>query len=447
MGDSTLALLGGPKAVQSAAEDMFVWPIITSEDEQAVLEVLRRGGMSGTEVTAEFEKEFADWHGSTHAVAFSSGTAALQSAMWACGVRRGDEVIGPSLTYWASVMPAYSLGASIVFAEVDPETLCLDPNDLEHRITERTKAIVPVHYCGYPCDMDAIMAIARKHGIKVIEDVSHAHGGLYKGRLVGTIGDVGAMSCMSGKSFAIGEGGALVTNDPLIYQRAVAWGHYERTSTVCEDPELKPFNGLPWGGYKYRMHQLSSAVGRVQLRHYRARMEEIQKAMNYFWDLLEGVPGIRAHRPAKGSGSTMGGWYASHGLYVPEELGGLHVARFCEAVRAEGASTSAGANFPLHTHKLFHDADIYGDGQPTAIANANRDLRQPAGSLPVTEAMPSRCYGIPWFKHYRPAIIEEYALAFRKAAEHADELLAHFGEQASDAGGAVLGSSGLFARR
>lgn len=421
---SELAILGGPRAVQTEPGDTFRWPILGEEDEQAVLEVLRAGAMSEIEVTRQFEEEFAAWHGVRYALAHNTGTAALHAAMFGVGVGHGDEILCPSLTYWASALPALSLGATVTFVEVDPETLTVDPDDLEHRITPRTKAIVVVHYCGYPCEMDPIMQIAERLGVKVIEDVSHAHGGLYRGRLLGTIGHVGAMSCMSGKALPIGEGGMLITDDALIYQRAVAFGHYERHATTLEHPSLRPFAGLPLGGQKYRMHQLSSAVGRVQLRHYRERMEEIQRAMNRFWDLLEGVPGIRAHRPPKGSGSTMGGWYAPHGLYCPEELGGLPVARFCEAVRAEGAATSPGANFPLHLHPVLNDADIYGHGRPTRIATSDRDVRQPPGSLPVTEALPERIYSIPWFKRDRPQIIEEHALAFRKVAEQADRLLA-----------------------
>jgi perosamine synthetase len=419
---SQLALLGGAKAVQTDPGDMFTWPIVTKDEEQAVLEVMYRGGMSDTDITREFEKEFAAWHGMEYALAHSSGTAAIQAAMWACGVGVGDEIIAPSLTYWGSLLQVFSLQGTVVFAEVEPHSLCLDPNDIEHRITKRTKAIVPVHYCGHPADMDPIMEIAKRHGLKVIEDVSHAHGAHYKGRLVGTIGDCGAMSVMSGKALAVGEGGFLVTNDRLIYERAVAWGHYERTGEVLQDPSLKPFAGLPWGGYKYRMHQLSSAFGRVQLRKYRERVTEIVKAMNYFWDLLEDVPGVRAHRPPKDSGSDCGGWYAAHGLYVPEELDGLPIGKFCQAVSAEGCGISPGANFPLHRHPLFLEADIYGHGKPTRIANSDRDLRQWPGSLPVTESLPDRIYSIPWFKHYRPEIIKEYAAAIRKVAEHAGEL-------------------------
>lgn len=436
-----LAILGGPKAVQTEIGDMFTWPIITQEDEDACLEVLRKGNMSGVDVTGEFEKEFAAWFGSKHALGCSTGTGALQSAMWACGVGVADEIISVSLTYWATNLPVFSLGGTVVFADVERDTLNMDPSDIEHRITEKTKAIVPVHYCGYPADMDPIMKIAEKYNLKVIEDVSHAQGAKYKGRLVGTIGHIGAMSTMSGKALAIGEGGFLITDDDYLYEKAQAWGHYERT-TKLDDPTLKHFAGLPWGGYKYRMHQLSSAVGRVQLKHYQARMDEILESMNYFWDLLEGVPGVKAHRPPKDSGSDCGGWYAAHGLYRPEELGNLPISRFCEAVNAEGCATFAGANFPLHLHPLYNEADIYGHGKPTRIANSTRDVRQGPGSLPVTEKAPSECYGVPWFKHYRPQVIEEYARAFRKVAGNADKLIEKYGLEGEE----VEGSAGLFRR-
>lgn len=421
---STLALLGGPKAVRTDPGDVFDWPIITQEHEAAVLEVLRRGAMSGTDVTERFEQEFAAWQGTRYALAFNTGTAALHGAFFGCRVGVGDEVICPSATYWASCLPVYSLGATVVFADIDPHSLCIDPGDIEHRIGERTKVIVAVHYLGHPADMDPIMDIARRHGLKVIEDVSHAQGGRYKGRRLGTIGDVAAMSLMSGKSFAIGEGGMLATDDREIYERALAFGHYERfDADHIQSDELRGLLGLPLGGYKYRMHQLSSAVGRVQLRSYDRQAAEIRQAMNYFWDLLDGVPGIRPHRPPKDSGSDMAGWYAPHGHYVPEELGGLSVTTFARAVRAEGSSCSAGANRPLHLHPLFQTADVYGHGRPTRIAHASREVREPPGALPVSEAMGARVFTIPWFKRYRPEVIEEHAAAFRKVAEGWRELL------------------------
>lgn len=419
---SKLAILGGPQAIRSPAGDMFDWPIITPRIEKRVLEVLRAGKMSDTDVTREFETAFAKWHGMKFALGHNNGTAALHAAMFGLGIGHGDEIICPSITYWASGLPALSLGGRVVFADIDPDTLCIAPADIERRITPRTRAIVAVHYCGMPCDMDRIMRLARCHKLSVIEDVSHAHGALYKGRLVGTFGDVSCFSLMSGKSFATGEAGILLTNSRRIYERAVLFGHYERHGGLTLR-DLKAGAGLPWGGYKYRMHQLSSAVGVEQIRNYPAQMAEIDRAMNYFWDLLEGVPGIHAHRPPKGSGTTMGGWYAAHGLYRPGELGGLSVVTFCNAVQAEGAASVApGCNRALHLHPVFNTCDIYREGHPTNCPRGVKTART-AVSLPVAESIQGRTFSVPWFKHYRPQIIREYAEAFRKVAENYRRLL------------------------
>lgn len=234
----------------------------------------------------------------------------------------------------------------------------------------------------------------------------------------------------------------MATDDREIYDRALAFGHYSRfTPDSVETESLKAVAGLPLGGYKYRMHQLSAAMGRVQLKHYDERMAEIQKAMNRFWDLLENVPGVKAHRPPKDSGSTMGGWYAAHGLYRPEELEGLSITRFAQAVSAEGAPCGAGCNKPLHLHPLMNEYDVYGHGKPTRIAHSDRDLRQPPGSLPVSEKIGSLVYSIPWFKHFRPTLIKQYANAYRKVARNYKELLK------DDPGNTPgLGDWGLFMR-
>jgi len=421
---SPLALFGGDRAVQADPGDIFTWPIVTEEHEQAVLEVLRAGTMSGLDVTEKFEAEYANVLGKKYALACNTGTAALHCAMYGLGIGVGDEVIAPSLTYWATVAQVYTLGATAVFAEVDPDTLCLDPNDIEHRITERTRAIFVVHYCAMPADMDAIMAIANKHNLKVLEDASHAHGALYKGKQIGTFGDAAGFSLMSGKSLAIGEGGIMFTDDQRVYERALLLGHYARHGKIQLD-DLKRFALLPCGGYKYRMHQLSSAMGRVQLRKYPEQMTEIDRAMNHFCDLLEGTAGIRPIRPARGTNTTKGGWYSPHVKYVPEELGGLSVSRFAQAVKAEGGICEPGCNAPLHLHPLFTEMDVYGHGKPTRIANLPDGVRlsQPAGSLPVTEGINERTCWIPWFKHYRPDIIEEYAAAYRKVAENYKDVL------------------------
>lgn len=200
--------------------------------------------MSDTDITKKFEREFAEWQGTQFALGFCNGTASLHAAMYGCGVGVGDEIICPSVTYWASALPCFSLGATVSFADIDPVTLCLDPNDLEHRITKRTKAIVVVHYLGYPADMDEIVAIARKHGVKVIEDVSHAQGGLYKGRKLGTIGDVGAMSLMTGKSFAIGEGGCSLQIIAPSVSVPLLWDTMSGTPQTSKQRRCAPLQGF-----------------------------------------------------------------------------------------------------------------------------------------------------------------------------------------------------------
>ena len=228
MNKKILAVNGGKPVLELEPEDMFHWPIVTAEDEEAVCAVLRTGKMSGTDITKQFEKEYVAWTGAKYALATCNGTAALQEALWACGVCAGKEVIAPSMTYWASCACIITLGAEINFADIQADTLCIDPDDIEHRINERTTAIMVVHYGGYPADMDRINAIARKHGIKVIEDVSHAQGALYKRRMCGTLGDISATSLMGAKALAVGEGGMVLTNSRELYEKCMLFGHYER---------------------------------------------------------------------------------------------------------------------------------------------------------------------------------------------------------------------------
>ena len=422
-----LAIQGGPKAVPQDEPDLFKWPIVTDEDEQAVLDVLRNGNMSAGNISREFEAEWASYNGVKHALSYPNGTMALTAAMYSAGLRRGDEMICQSITFWASALQAFSIGATIVYADIDPQTLCIDPKDIERHITPRTKAILVVHYCGYPADMDAITKIAEKYNLKIIEDVSHAHGAMYKGRMVGSFGDVAGMSMMSGKSFAIGEAGMLVTNNREIYEQAISFSHYERSDSDIKNPKIRQAVGvgrsLPLGGVKGRLNQTCAAMGRIQLKYYPKRIEQIENAMTRFWDLLEGTPGIRPHRPPKDSGLTKGGWYNALGHYLPEELENLPHKKFVDAVAAEGVGSAIhGTNFPMHDHPVLNQTDIYGDGKPTRIAFSDRDLRQTAESLPISAGILERAFQVPWFKHDRPESIERYAAAIRKVAIQADKL-------------------------
>lgn len=424
MNKPVLAIHGAtPTIAEPAPKSLFQWPIMGEEDEAAAMEVVRENKFSGFDITERFQEEFAAWQGRKYAIAYCNGTMSLTSAMFAIGLGEGDEIICPTKTYWGSVSQANLFGASAVFCNIN-EMLSMDPNDLERCISPRTKAIMVVHYFGYPCDMDAIMPIARKHNLRVIEDVSHAQGGLYKGKKVGTFGDVAAMSLMSGKSFAAGELGILVTDDRGIYERAMAFGHYERNNDhyITQSEDLKPYYHIALGGAKGRANQVCSALARVQLKYYDERCAEIRKAMNYFWDLLEGLPGIRAIRVDESTGSNMAGWYSPHGAYHPEELGGLSVNRFCEAMRAEvGNIIWPGGNFCLHTHPYFKTFDLSHAGKPSRIAFNDRDVRETDAACAPSEQM--WCFSVPWFKHFDPEWIEKYASAFRKVIENYQELL------------------------
>ena len=428
-----LAYLGGEKIKKvEAPSDIYKWPIITDEDKAAIMDVVERNAYSKTDITEAFEKEFAEWLGAKHCIAACNGTMALFAAMFGVGLGAGDEIICTTKTYWASCLSSQLLGASVVFANIDPETLSIDPKDLERCLSPRTKAIMVVHYMAYPADMDPIMEFAKKHNLKVIEDVSHAQGGFYKGRRLGTIGDVGAMSLMSGKSFAAGELGALVTDNVEIYERALAFTHYERNDLkhIKETEYLKPFVGLPLSGLKGRVNQTCSAAARVQLKYYDERTAEIRRAMNYFFDQLEGLPGIHPVRVDESTGSNMAGWYIPAITYHAEELGGLDVNVFCAAVRAEiGIHISIGGNFPLHNHKMFKDFDLTNIGKPTRIAFADRDVRETDSALEPSEKV--MMLGVPWFKKLYPEFIDYIAAGFKKVALNADQLLDQTAEKKS----------------
>ena len=421
-----LAITGGAPVLKVQDEGLFHWPIVNDAMRAAQAQVLETGNMSGTDIARRFEASFASWQGRKYALSHNNGTNALNASMYAVGLGPGDEIICTSVTYWASCTGALALGAAVVFCDIDPNTLQMDPASLEAHITPRTKAIMVVHYMAHPAPMDEIMAIARKHGLKVIEDVSHAQGGHYRGRKLGTFGDVAAMSLMSCKSFAIGEGGMLVTDDAEIFKRAVVFGHYDRIVDVCTDEEMEGPKNIPWGGLKNRMHQTSAAIGLEQLKKHDAEIAEIDRAMKYFWKGISDIPGISMVYP-KEEGSDKAGWYASRFLYDAAAFGGISNVTFCEALNAETCGGfSFGCNMPLHFSSVFFDLDIYGHGRPTASAflPAGVDLRAETGALPNAERINMRVLGEPWFKHDDHAKIDPYVEAVRKVAANVGELQA-----------------------
>src|SRR3954467_14516667 len=237
------------------------YPSIKPEIDAAVHRILDSGQYVLGEEIELFEREFAAFSGADHGVAVNTGTSALHLALLAAGVGDGDEVITVPFTFVATVAAIRYTGARPVFVHIDPVTFTMDVNQVEAKITPRTKAIVPVHLYGHPADMDAILEIAERHGLKVIEDACQAHGAIYKGRPVGGLGHAGCFSFYPGKNLgAYGEGGMVTTNDPGM----------QKTMRMLRDwgQEKKYYHVLK--GFNYRMEGLQGAILRVKLRHLRA---------------------------------------------------------------------------------------------------------------------------------------------------------------------------------
>ena len=271
-----LALNGAPPAKQRPDPPMYPGGMeIDTEEEQAVLEVLRAkrlfryyGPLTSSSKVLELEQAFAAFMGTQYSLAVTSGTAALTCGLHALGIGPGDEVIVPAYTWIASAAAIITAGAIPIMAEVD-ESLLLDPVDVEAKITPYTKAIMAVHMRGAPCRMDELMAVARKHNLKVIEDTAQADGGSYKGRRLGSIGDVGCFSLQFNKIITAGEGGMVITNDETLWKRTLMY------HDVGGLRQHKAPNDEILIGTNYRMPELLGAVALVQLR----RLDGLLEAM------------------------------------------------------------------------------------------------------------------------------------------------------------------------
>lgn len=242
--------------------------IIEEDDIQAVVEVLKSDYLTTGPQITEFEESVADYVGAKYAVAIANGTAALHAACFAAGIGEGDEVITTPLTFVASANCVLYLGGRPVFADVDARTYNIDPEDIRRKITNRTKAIIPVHLAGQPCDMDEIHKIAKEYHLIVIEDGAHALGSLYKGKKIGTLSDMTTFSFHPVKPLTTGEGGMIVTNQEELYQKLILF----RSHGITRDSNLLTRNEGSWFyqqldlGYNYRITDIQCALGCSQMK-------------------------------------------------------------------------------------------------------------------------------------------------------------------------------------
>ncbi|GIV88488.1 MAG: glutamine--scyllo-inositol aminotransferase [Chloroflexus sp.] len=330
---------------------------IKEEIDRAVLDTLASTQFVLGKEVAAFEEIFAAYTQCQYAIGVNSGTSALHVALLAVGVGRGDEVITTPHTFIATVSAIDYTGARPVFVDIDPVTFTIDPAQIEAAITPRTKAIIPVHLYGQPAEMDAIMAIARKHGLVVIEDAAQAHGAEYKGRRVGSIGDLGCFSFYPGKNLgAYGEGGAITTNHPEL----------ARTVRMLRDwgAERRYYHDLK--GFNYRMEGIQGAILRVKMR-YIEQWTELRRAAAARYDALLAPLGVRTP------------------IALPDRRHVYHIYAIRDPRRDElqaylhehGVSTGIHYPIPVHLQKAFAELGYRSGDFPHAEAAAAEVLSLP----------------------------------------------------------------------
>ena len=339
----TPAILGGPPAVTLDQKQANRWPLLSAEDEAAVLAVLRDGNISTHPVIRELERDYAAFADVPHALAHNNGTAALLAAFFALDLKPGDEVIVPSATFWASALPMLWCGLVPVFCESEAQRLGLDPADVARKITPRTRAIVAVHLWGLPCRMTELLALARQHDLRVIEDASHAHGASWRGRPCGSLGDIGVFSLQGDKLAPAGESGIFLCREARYLERAMLLGDITRIIEI--DGPARRFAATSFG-IKTRIAPLSAAVARVQLKHLKARNERRNRNLAFLSAELERY-GFETFRPPAHIERT----YFEFIVRADPARGTLARDILIEALKAEGCWIAAPRYPLLHTTK------------------------------------------------------------------------------------------------
>ncbi|MBN1490754.1 MAG: DegT/DnrJ/EryC1/StrS family aminotransferase [Phycisphaerae bacterium] len=337
-----LALLNG-SPIRTAA--FPAWPVFGDEEERALIRALRSGKwgkQDGTETTT-FERDFAKYQGAEHGIAVVNGTVSLQIALMAAGIQAGDEVIVPPYTFLATATAVVTANATPVFADIELDTLNLSPAAIEAAITPRTRAIIPVHFGGLPADMDAIMAIAKRHNLCVIEDAAHAHGAEYKGRRVGSIGHMGSFSFQSSKNLTSGEGGFITANDADLAARC-------RSIHNCgRRPGHAWYEHFVISG-NFRLSEFQGAILNAQLQRLDEQVRRRETNGKYLIAKLGSIPGLGLQSYT--ADCTRHGFHL-FSFRIDAEAFGAPRPAVLRALEAEGIPNFCGYPDPLYKQPLF----------------------------------------------------------------------------------------------
>jgi perosamine synthetase len=356
-------------------------PIVGEEEVNAVSEVILSGNYVSGEKVKRFEERFAEYIGVKYAVAVNSGTAALHVALASIGIGPGDEVIVPPITFFSTVSSVLHQNAIPIFADVNEETFCLDPDDVESKINDSTKAIIPVHLFGNAAEMDEIIKIAKKYGLKVIEDCAQAHGTEYKRKKVGSIGDAGCFSFYATKHMTTGEGGIITTNDYNLAKKAEIIRNHGMTG---RDEHVML-------GYNYRMSEINAALGLVQLKKLDMLNQKRIENSTYLLNQIKNreiewlkVPKIKD--------------YVKHTFFwcpvvVLEENIGMTTSEVVKKLREEGVETRYRYKQPLYKQKVLEKLSPYPNGCPFSCSQQKIDYKKI--HLPNAEKLSGKIIGLP----------------------------------------------------
>ena len=419
---TALALSRGEKAV---SRGLPPWPVVDDAVVRAVTKVLKTQPLNAVTggIQERFEKQFSKYHGRRYAVMTNGGTSALQLALAACGIRAGDEVITTPYSWGASTGCILLRNAIPVFADIDTETLCLDPSKIEERITGRTKAILVVHIYGMPADMPAIQKVARQHELAVIEDCSQAAGAKCRGKLVGAWSDAGAFSLQASKNLVAGEGGIVVLNSRDAYERALLAGvHPVRMKAEIRNHELQRY--IDSLGPNFRPHPLAAAMASSQLGRLAGWVREKNRSFAHLFrrvgHILEphGAEYIRQHK------GTVHGYHMASLKVVHPELREIPRRLIARALAAEGMPVGGYVDTPIPLRTRFADLRFHGRGCPWTCRHAKRLPDYVAGRWPVVEEICREGEIILHGNHYvyDTKLMDQYAAAIEKLVANLGDL-------------------------
>jgi len=417
-----LAMLGGEPVAKGGLGKK--WPVFDEAEEKALAEVVRsgkwwRGGYKEARESriGQFEDAFAAYQHAKHCVAVTNGTQALECALLAAGVEAGDEVIVPALTFVATATSVALVNGVPVMVDVDPATYNISPSAIEAAISPKTRAIMPVHNGGYPADMDAILAIAKKRGLVVVEDCAHAHGSEYKGRRVGAIGDLGGFSFQAGKTLTCGEGGAVVTSDPQLAEKAFSYHHIGRISG-------RPFYEFHRVATNMRMTEFQAAVLLTQLARLDEQIATRERNTTYLVNGMRQIPGLEP-LPRDRSVVTRWSFYYWNYKFISDKFAGIKRDTYIRAMGAEGVGTGVGAHGqPIYKNPLFQRMDFGRTGCPIKCPLYGKETDYRKTCCPEAEriyATEACSFGHAMFLGSQ-SDMDKILDAMRKVRENVDEL-------------------------